>query len=377
MSALHEAPETATKMLVTAMGLLDTFDPQQRAAAVIDDFHDPRRLNWDIIPKPDRTGIPLHQLDRHQKVLVWDLIRLAVPLRMFTKVLAIPQLEHVLRDYEHGFLGPALQSWRTSDSYFVTFFGRPGFEDTWTLRFLGHHVCLNLTVVDQRWISATPAALGQQPTQYDGVLNPLADDEGLAFDLLGSLDNQQKNLAIIHDVAPADFVTRQVPRIGAYEYPDHYDLGMPDYTITDQDRVALKFTRDEPSGISGAKLTEPQQAILWDLLDCYLQRLPDETGTRHRQDLRERGIERVFFAWAGAPTRGVPHYFRVHTDNYLIEAVNSVGGANHIHTVIRDFENDFGHDLVANHGGVDTNWGSTHLDSRTQSSADADPGIEH
>ena len=84
----------------------------------------------------------------------------------------------------------------------------------------------------------------------------------------------------------------------------------------------------------------------------------------------------MFFAWAGAATRGVPHYFRVHTDNYLIEAVNSVGGANHIHTVIRDFDNDFGHDLVANHGGVDTNWGSTHLDSRTQSSADADPGIE-
>ena len=42
MSALHEAPETATKMLVTAMGLLDTFDPAQRAAAVIDDFDDPR-----------------------------------------------------------------------------------------------------------------------------------------------------------------------------------------------------------------------------------------------------------------------------------------------------------------------------------------------
>jgi Protein of unknown function (DUF3500) len=376
MSALHEAPETATKMLVTAMGLLDTFDAQQRAAAVVDDFDDPRRLNWDIIPKPDRTGVPLHQLDRHQKVLVWDLIRLAVPLRMFTKVLAIPQLEHVLRDYEHGFLGPALQTWRTSDSYFVTFFGRPGFEDTWTLRFLGHHVCLNLTVVDQRWISATPVALGQQPTQYDGVLNPLADDEGLAFDLLGSLDQQQRKLAIIHDVAPADFVTRQVPRVGAYEYPDHYDLGMPDYTITDQDRVALKFIRDEPSGISGAKLTEPQQAILWDLLDCYLQRLPDETGTRHREDLRERGIERVFFAWAGASTRGVPHYFRVHTDNYLIEAVNSVGGANHIHTVIRDFDNDFGHDLVANHGGVDTNWGRTHLDSRSKSSADADPGLE-
>ena len=376
MTTSYEAPETATKMLVTAMGLIDTFDPQQRANAVIDDFDDPRRLNWDIIPKPDRTGIPLHHLDRHQKVLLWDLIRLTVPLRTFTKVLAIPQLEHVLRDYEHGFLGPALQSWRTSDSYFVTFFGRPGFEDTWMVRFLGHHVCLNLTVVDERWISATPVALGQQPTNYDGVINPLADDEGLAFDLLSTLDDQQLSSALIHDVAPADFVTRQVPKVGAFEYPDHYDLGMPDYTISDADRVALKFTRAQPSGLSGAKLTQEQHLILWNLVDCYLQRLPDETGHQHRQDLRDQGIERVFFAWAGGQSRGVPHYFRVQTDNFLIEAVNAVGGANHLHSVLRDLDNDFGHDLLSNVGGTDAAWGRGHLDSRTISSADQDPHLE-
>ncbi|EKT76908.1 hypothetical protein WSS_A40340 [Rhodococcus opacus M213] len=377
MSALHEAPATATKMLVTAMGLIDTFDPGQRAQAIIDDFDDPRRLNWDIIPKPDRTGIPLHHLDRHQKVLVWDLIRIAVPLRTFTKVLAIPQLEHVLRDYEQDFLGPALQTWRTSDSYFLTFFGRPGFEDTWTLRFLGHHVCLNLTIVDERWISATPVALGAQPTEYDGVLKPLAEDEGFAFDLLASLDDNQRAQAVIHDVAPADFVTRQVPRVGAYEYPDHYDLGMPGYTITDRDRVALKFSRDNPSGISGAKLTDDQQHILLDLVDCYLDRLPPETAERHRHGLRTDGIEQIFFAWAGTQQRGAPHYFRVQTSRYLIEAVNAVGGGNHLHTVLREFDNDFGFDILASQAGKDATWGKGHLVSRSISSAEADPGLEH
>ena len=376
MSALHEAPATATKLLVTAMGLIDTFDPEQRSQAIIDDFDDPRRLNWDIIPKPDRTGIPLHQLDRHQKVLVWDLIRLAVPLRTFTKVLAIPPLEHVLRDYEHDFLGPALQTWRSSDSYFLTFFGRPGFEDTWTMRFLGHHVCLNLTIVDERWIAATPVALGAQPTEYDGVLKPLADDEGLAFDLLASLDAEQRAQAVIHDVAPADFVTRQVPRVGAYEYPDHYDLGMPGYTITEGDRVALKFFRDNPSGISGAKLTDDQQHILLDLVDCYLDRLPPEAAERHRHGLRADGIEQIFFAWAGAQQRGVPHYFRVQTGRYLIEAVNAVGGGNHLHTVLRDFDNDFGFDILASQAGKDAIWGKGHLVSRSISSAEADPGLE-
>ncbi len=373
MTSLHEAPATATSLLVIAMGLIDTFDAGQRASAIIDDFDDPRRLDWDIIPRPDRTGIPLHALDRHQKVLVWDLVRRALPQRTFTKVLAIPQLEHVLRDYEGDFLGPALQSWRTSDSYFVTFYGRPGFEDTWMFRLLGHHVCLNLTVIDEKWVVATPVALGQQPTEYDGVLKPLADDEGLGFALLDSLDDAQRGQAVLHDVAPADFVTRQVPRIGAVEYPDHYDLGMPGYTITDDDRRAVVFHRDKPSGIPGSALTDQQLDVLWSLVDCYLGRLPEEVGDRARRDVRERGAERVFFSWAGGQVRGVPHYFRVHTDQFLIEAVNAVGGGNHLHSVLRDLTDDFGKATLATGAGADHRWGSGHLTSRTTSSADAPP----
>ncbi|WP_229746276.1 DUF3500 domain-containing protein [Rhodococcoides trifolii] len=365
---MYEATETATKLLVTAMGLIDTFDSQQRSLAVIDAFDDPRRLDWDIIPRPDRTGLSMHHLDRHQKVLMWDLIRLAVPLRTFTKVLAIPQMEHVLRDYEYGFLGPALASWRSSESYFLTFFGRPGFEDTWTLRFLGHHVCVNLTIIDQRWISATPVALGQQPTEYDGVLKPLFEDEETAFELLASMSADQLESAVVHDVAPADFVTRQVPRIGAREIPDHYDLGMPDYVITDSDRHALEFVRDRPSGISGGALDDGQQHLLWKIVDCYLERLPAEAGERHRAALRASGIDSLYFMWAGARKRGAPHYFRVHTPLHLIEAVNSVGQGNHLHTVLRDFDNDFGRRTIAEVAGKDGRWGRGHLSSRYTSS---------
>lgn len=368
MLALYEAPNTATRMLTIVMGLIDTFTASQRREALIADFDDPRRLDWDIIPRPDRTGLTLHHVDRHQKVLIWDLIRSAVSQRTFTKILGITQLEHVLRDYEGEFLGPALQSWRTSDSYFLTIFGRPGFEDTWMLRFLGHHVCLNITVIDQRWICATPSALGAQPTEYDGVLTPLADDEGLGFEVLESLTSEQRNAATIHHTAPADFVTRQVPQIGAYEYPDIYDLGMPDYTITDLDRAALKLERATPTGVCGVALQSRSQQLLWKLIDCYLDRLPPECGAAHRAATRAAGMGEVHFSWAGASERGRPHYFRVHTDTLLIEAVNSVGGANHLHTVLRDFRNDFGLSLLE-HTGQDDRWGRRHLQTRSVSSA--------
>ncbi len=242
----HEDAQTIQKLLVGVIGLIDTFSAEQRGAALFG-FDDARRLDWDIIPKPDRVGVSMHNLDRHQKVVVLELVRLAVSHEVYTKVLAIMQLEHILRAREADFLGIAAPLWRTSDSYFLSIFGRPGFEDTWSMRFLGHHVCLNITIVNQRWISTTPSALGQQPMIGSGVLNPMSDDEGLGFELLDSLDDDQRSLAVIHDVAPADFVSRQVPLIGAIEYPDHYDLGMPQYQITTEDRKALALVRDQPS----------------------------------------------------------------------------------------------------------------------------------
>jgi hypothetical protein len=362
----YEDAETIQKLLVGLIGLIDTFSAEQRDAALFA-FDDPRRLDWDIIPKPDRIGVSLHNLDRHQKVVVFELVRLAVSHEVFTKVLAITQLEQVLREREAGFLGFAAPLWRTPDSYFLSIFGRPGFEDTWSLRFLGHHVCINVTVVNQRWISTTPSALGQQPVVGAGVLNPMAEDEGLGFELLGSLDDAQRAITIFHDVSPADFVSRQVPLIGALEYPDHYDLGMPQYQISTDDRKALALVRAKPSGISADALDEHQAGILNRLIDTYLSRLPAKAADEYRRQLDADGPASVYFAWAGGIERGTPHYFRVQTRTLLIEMVNAVDSGNHIHSVIRDFTNDFAHESLAKYEAHVAELGS-HLDTRTTSS---------
>ncbi|WP_235581702.1 DUF3500 domain-containing protein [Rhodococcus sp. Leaf278] len=88
---------------------------------------------------------------------------------------------------------------------------------------------------------------------------------------------------------------------------------MPGYSITDADRVALKFMREDPSGIGGGELTEDQQQILLSLVDCYLDRLPLEASDRHRRGLRDEGIDGIYFAWVGAQKRRAPHYFRSKT----------------------------------------------------------------
>ena len=55
------------------------------------------------------------------------------------------------------------------------------------------------------------------------------------------------------------------------------------------------------------------------------------------------------FAWAGGLKPGQGHYYRIVTDRYLIEYDNVQGGANHIHAVWRDFDGDFGEDLLRTH----------------------------
>lgn len=367
-----ECRETASRLVFTAIGLIDTFTFEQRAAAIIADFGDARRTDWDIIPRPDRTGVSMHQLDRHQKVLAWDLIRMCLPLRAFTKILAITQLETVLRDFEQGLLGPALQAWRTPDSYFLTIFGRPGFEDTWTLRFLGHHVCVNITVIHERWVIATPMAMGAQPVEYDGVLHPLRDDEGLAFDLMAQLGDCARDKAIIHSVAPADFVTRQVPHVGEVEYGDAYDLGMLQYRISDADREATKFERSRPRGLCEAEMDSEQRNTLRALIWCYLDRLPEESRPALSAWIANLDPADVHFAWAGGLSRGQAHYFRVQTPRFLIEAVNAVDQGNHLHTVIRDLDNDFGRALLARPE-FDPAVTNAHLVSRTTSSVAAQP----
>ena len=75
---------------------------------------------------------------------------------------------------------------------------------------------------------------------------------------------------------------------------------------------------------------------------------PELSEDRARR-LREAGFERIHFAWAGGMERGQPHYYRIQGPTFLVEYDNTQDGANHIHTVWRDFHGDFGEDLLARH----------------------------
>jgi hypothetical protein len=361
-------------MLFTTWSLLNSFTADQHGRAFFD-FDDPRRVDWDFIPKPDRTGVALLEFDRHQKALAHTLLRSGLSLRGYSQALAVMATENILREIEvldRGF-GVFAADFRDPEAYSFSWFGRPAFEDTWGWRVTGHHLGVSYTIVGQEFLTVTPFAMGAQPVPA-GVLDPLGESQRMAFELLNRLSEDQRRTAQVHDVAPADFTTRQVAYIGDVELPDHVDLGIEGYAIDDDDRWALRFERNSPSGLSGAAMSPDDLALAREILLHFVETGPDELGEQYRRAVASEDAELLRFAWAGNVSPNTSYYFRVSTRGLLAESDNAVAAGQHIHAVWRDLDNDLGHDLLlAHYAQNDHRRGSAHLRRRLTTSTETDP----
>ena len=76
--------------------------------------------------------------------------------------------------------------------------------------------------------------------------------------------------------------------------------------------------------------------------------------------MHDGGIDGIRFGWAGATERGRPHYYRIQGPRFLIEYDASQNDGNHIHTVWRDFQGDFGRDLLREHYSLARGTGHRH-----------------
>ena len=76
--------------------------------------------------------------------------------------------------------------------------------------------------------------------------------------------------------------------------------------------------------------------------------MPEEVARSRQEQIHSAGDD-LYFAWAGGVERGQPHYYRIQSPRFLVEYDNTQNNANHIHSVWRDFDGDFGRDLLKDH----------------------------
>ena len=341
------APETAARMAAAVAAFSGALDESQRYVLANDFEISGARREWSYLPEPERGGLAIGSLTDPQRKLAHRLIAASVSMPGYAKVVSIMAMEHVRRALT--LLGaPAIAHLFDPERYCFRIFGTPGGAAPWGWQLAGHHVSLNFTVTDGRYLSPTPCMLGSVPASY-GTLAPLADDEARGYEFINSLTGAQRSAAIIWHRPPPDFATRMVPRIGPAELPDHVFNPEPDYRISDAERSVLSYLRDGPKGVRGADLDGRQLDGLVGLVAAFARRLPDEVAAAELARVHAAGPENLAFAWAGGTAPGDRHYYRVQGPDLLIEHDNTQGGGNHVHSVWRNPGNDFGDDILAAH----------------------------
>lgn len=309
-------------MEAAAREWLSSLTAEQRKLAVLP-FEGDERFNWHFTPRM-RRGLPFKEMDAAQRMLAHALIATGVSARGYRKAVTIMSLEPVLRELEggRGYL-------RDSDLYFVSVFGTPSPVSTWGWRVEGHHVSLNLTVVDGREVTGAPSFFGANPAEVRqgprAGLRVLATEEDLGRQLITSLDEKRRARAIIDAVAPADILSYNRPRIEP----------------------------EPPRGVPVTAFTMPQVDLLMALLDEFIAVMPEEIAAERTSAVRRTHWEDLHFAWAGGIDPGAKHYYRIQAPTFLVEYDNTQNEANHIHTVWRDYAGDFGRDLLGEHYQVD------------------------
>ena len=317
LSAAYSRMHTPAVMAETAKAFLNSLDAEQRARATFQ-FQDEERFDWHYIPK-ERKGLPLKDMNSAQKHLAHALLAAGLSQRGYIKAVSIMSLDEILRVLENG-TGPV----RDPDRYFFSVFGEPSETGIWGYRVEGHHVSQNFTIVNGK-VLAAPTFFGANPAEVrEGPrkgLRVLAREEDLGRAFVQSLTPEQKKTAIVSADAPGEILTGPMRK------------------------AALQ---GQPSGIAASKLDSKQRETLQNLLDEYCNNLPEEVAQVREEQIKKAGGN-LYFAWAGGEQVGQPHYYRIQSAAFLIEYDDTQNGANHIHTVWRDFDGDFGLDLLKEH----------------------------
>jgi hypothetical protein len=311
---------SAAVMADSANKFLASLSAEQKAKAAYS-FDSDQRIDWYFVPRQTRRGIPLKELNEQQRKLAMEFLKAGVGAYGYQKATTIISLEPILAEME----GPQRTWPRDPGLYYVSVYGTPGARDRWAWSFEGHHISLNFTVVKGELISNTPLFLGSNPAEVrQGErkgLRALAGEEDKGRALVQSLDDKQKAIAIFAPKAPGDIVTMNSKKVDPLK----------------------------ADGITFGQLNKQQKELFTQLVEEYLSRMPEDVANERRGKLKTAGMDKIYFAWAGGVNRYDPHYYRLQGPTFLVEYDDTQNNANHIHSVWRDFNGDFGEDLLRAH----------------------------
>jgi hypothetical protein len=307
---------------VAANAFLKALAPELRASASFP-LASPERLAWHYIPK-ERVGASLLKLDDAQSELLGPLLATALSPEGLLAIRGVMKHENILRRVETE-AGVSNASRRDPGLYYTAVFGKPQPGAPWAWRFEGHHLSVNVTELPGQAPIVAPIFIGANPAKVltgpNAGFRLLAAEEDLGRELVKMLPEARRATAMIRDTAFAEIVTGNDPKVQNLEL----------------------------AGLAAAQMSAEERAQLRRLIELYVGRMTADAAKDALSRLDRAGFENIRFAWAGGLEPGQPHYYRIHGPTLLIEYDDTQNDANHIHTVYRDLERDFGGDVLRAH----------------------------
>ena len=346
----QRTPTAAAAMTTAATQWLDSLSAEQRKQATYP-LESDEYLRWNFIPTEafPRNGVRLKDMSDAQQKLAHALLRSGLSDRGYQTYTAIIALEDILRVVEGARAGgapggaappagaPAAGApggarggrgggfVRDPGVYFFTVFGQPSATGNWGWRVEGHHISLHFAVSKGVVASSTPSFAGSNPAEVrDGAekgKRVLANLEDTGRALVMALDDKQRGTAIINQTAPTEIVTNNT----------------------------LNISPLSPDGLKYSAMTPAQRDLLMKVIDAYAGLMTPDVAAQRMARLKAGGLDNIGFAWAGPVERGALHYYRVQGPTFLIEFDNTQNQGNHVHSVWRDFNGDFGRDVLREH----------------------------
>jgi hypothetical protein len=313
-----EKPSALTPRAVeTANTFLDALDAQQREKALYE-FGSDKKPNWSNLPVSfvQRNGVRLGDLTKEQRDKAMEVVAAVLSKDGYKKVVDIMDSDQQLAEGKGGGKGKkgGKGPMFGKDLYYLAIFGQPSETKPWMVQFGGHHLGVNVTVVGKHFV-LTPSHTGAQPALFkrgDAEVRPLGQESDAAYKLMDSLDEKQRAQAIIGERPQGELL------LGP---------GRDGRTV-------------EPKGIKGNALTKEQQALLLDVIGTWVNIVELDSASARMAAIKEK-LGETYFAWSGPTEKGKAAYFRVQGPAVVIEYAPQ-GGTDHIHTVIRNPEDEYG-----------------------------------
>ena len=324
---LAQAAFSQNKTIISEVNDFKSLLSQEQKKIAELPFSDSSRLKWSNLPMEETTrqGIQFKDLSDEQKIKVHRILRNVLSQQGYQKILFIMQYDEELHLRMVTANNPLARKYG-QNNYWITVFGEPQKNNSWGLKFEGHHISINLTFSSEgEVISCTPLFTGVNPAfSATGLFAGkyiLADENELGKELYASLTPDLQKKAFIGEL-PKDADTRM-------ELNKAVKAGT--WTVEKN----IKTIPSSHMGVSFTEMNNAQQVLVKRIIHSWVDNFNEKIATAQSQKIN-KNLNKINFSWMGTSDVEQLHYYRLQSPDFIIEFTNRDQGQYHFHSLWRE-----------------------------------------